>query len=343
MQKVVIHKPGGYERLEIETHPDLKPKSGEVVVTTAAVGVNYADCCVRWGVYQSAKDYVGWPITPGFEFSGTVTEIGADVKNVKPGDRVFGITRFGGYASQVLVPAHQVFPMPKTFSFSEAAAFPAVFMTAYHALFQNVRLRPGHTLLVHSAAGGVGTALLQLGKLAECKVIGVVGSPHKVEVAKHFGADIVIDKSSQDLWKEAEKAVPGGYDLILDANGHPTLMDGYRHLRPTGRLVTYGYHTMLPKSGGRINYLKAAWGLVNLPRFSAIKLCDENKGVFGFNISFLFDRLDLVSEGMTELLKWANAGKIMAPKVTEFKFAEVAEAHKKIESATSVGKLVLVL
>ncbi len=345
MRKIVIHKPGGYEALQIENFPDPAPKSGQVLIETVAIGVNYADCCVRWGVYQSAKKYVGWPITPGFEFSGRVLAIGDGVTRFKKGDAVFGVTRFDAYSTHVVVPEHQIFLKPEKFSFEEAAAFPAVYMTAYHALFQNIRLHPGMDILVHSAAGGVGTALLQLGRLAKCNVVGVVGSTHKIQAAKDFGATHVIDKSKQDLWREAEKAAPNGYDVVLDANGPPTLRDGYNHLKPTGRLVTYGYHTMLPKGSGsgRLNYLKALWGLITLPRFNAADMCDSNKGIFGFNISFLFDRHELLTEGMEALLKWVADGTVKAPQVTSFKFEQVGEAHRRIETGQTTGKLVLVV
>ncbi|MEM7039570.1 MAG: alcohol dehydrogenase catalytic domain-containing protein, partial [Bacteroidota bacterium] len=109
MKKVVIHKPGGYTRLQVEEHPDPKPGKGEVLVEVKAAGVNYADCAVRWGLYESAKKFVGWPITPGFEFAGVVEAVGDDAGEWKAGDEVFGVSFFGAYASKLVVPAHQVF------------------------------------------------------------------------------------------------------------------------------------------------------------------------------------------------------------------------------------------
>src|SRR5215813_6708641 len=142
MRKVVIHSAGSYGALRIEEHADPRPARGEVAVGVQAAGVNYADCIVRMGLYESAKKYVGWPITPGFEFAGTVAAIGDGVTDLAVGREVFGVTRFGGYASSVVVPRHQVFFMPKGFSPEEAAALPAVAMTAYYALYDLVRLRP---------------------------------------------------------------------------------------------------------------------------------------------------------------------------------------------------------
>jgi NADPH:quinone reductase-like Zn-dependent oxidoreductase len=341
MKKIVVHRPGGYDRLVLEEHPDLSPGPGEVVVDVEAAGVNYADCCIRWGVYASAKKYVGWPITPGFEVAGRVRAVGEGVTRFRAGDPAMVITRFNGYATQVKVLEFQVFPIPDGFSMAEAAAFPGVYMTAYHALHQIVRIREGGTLLIHSAAGGVGTALLQLARMGGFRTVGVVGGPHKVEVAKRFGANEVIDKSSADLWPEAKRLAPGKYDAVLDANGAETLLESYRHLAPTGKLIAYGAHTLLPKSGGRLNYLKLIRGYFQVPKFNPLVLLSQNKTVAGFNLSFLFERKDLVTEGMDALLKAVKEKKIQPPAVTLFPLAEVGRAHAAIESGKTVGKLVL--
>ena len=343
MKKIVIHKPGGYEQLKVEEHPDLQPRADQVVVETKAVGVNYADCCVRWGVYESAKEYVGWPITPGFEFSGTVRAVGRDIVKWKAGDAVFGVTRFDAYASQVAAGENAVFALPKSFSMEQAAGFPAVHLTAYHALFQLAHLRKGGRALVHSAAGGVGTALLQLGKLEGMETYAVVGASHKIETARSFGASHVIDKSRVDLWSELDRLVPKGFDAIFDANGGDSLRRSYERLAPVGKLFAYGSHTLLPKQGGRIDWVKAALGYVRTPKFAPMDLISKNRSVLGFNLSFLFERADLFSEAMTNLLRWVDEGKIAAPKTTSFAFGDVALAHAAIESGQTTGKLVLTL
>src|SRR3954469_304717 len=120
MQKIVIHSPGSYDKLKLEEHPDPAPGASEVLVETASIGVNYADCCVRFGVYASAKEYVGWPITPGFEVAGTVTKLGAGITGVAIGQPVLALVLFGGYATHVVAPAGQVFPLPSGFSLQEA-------------------------------------------------------------------------------------------------------------------------------------------------------------------------------------------------------------------------------
>ena len=222
-RRVTIKKAGSYDRLQLETIPALAPGPGEVVIDVKASGINYADCIVRMGLYSSAKEFVGWPITPGFEVAGTIQAVGEGVTDLEVGDRVFGVTLFFGYASQVKVARDKVFALPEHISFEDAAGIPAVFLTAYYGLVELARPRPGQTVLVHSAAGGVGGSLVQLAKVHGCTVVGVVGGAHKVEAAKAFGCDHVIDKSSQDLWAEAERHAPGGYDIVADANGVATL------------------------------------------------------------------------------------------------------------------------
>ena len=345
MKKIVIHKPGGYDKLVLENHPDPEPGPGEVRVKIAAAGVNYADIAIRWGLYESAKKYVGWPITPGFEYAGTIEKTGEGVNEWKVGDEVVGVSFFGAYSDQRVVPVHQVFPMPKGWTFEQAAGVPAVFLTAYHALFQHIVLRKDAIILVHSAAGGVGTALCQLAKIHGCTVVGVVGSSHKVKTAQAFGADHVIDKSTQNLWAEARKYAPEGYDVVLDANGYQTVKQSFEHLRSTGKLIVYGSHTLLPRKGGVLTpwaWAKIVYGYLRTPKFHPTKLPTVNKSIVAFNLSFLFDRRDLLDEAMSAILRWIEEGKIKPPTVTTFSLEDVAKAHIAIESGQTVGKLVLI-
>lgn len=341
MQKIVVDRPGSYEQLRLVTAPDPKPGPGEVRVRVAAIGVNYADCIVRMGLYASAKEYVGWPITPGFEVSGVIDALGEGVDSVQIGDEVVALTRFGGYASALVVPVHQVFAIPPQLSLIQAAALPSIFLTAYFALFELAHPRPGSNLLVHSAAGGVGSSLVQLGKLAGCRVIGVVGAAHKVVAVTELGADGVIDKSSEPLWPAAERFSPSGYEVICDANGVETLGKSYDHLAATGKLLIYGFHTMLPRRGGRAKWLKLAIAYLRTPRFNPLELTQKNRSVMGFNLSYLFDRAEILGEGMSKILGLAERGEIVCPKVTTYELAAVADAHRALESAQTVGKLVL--
>jgi NADPH:quinone reductase-like Zn-dependent oxidoreductase len=196
-------------------------------------------------------------------------------------------------------------------------------------------------ILVHSAGGGVGGALIQLGKIAECCMIGVVGSSHKVNAVLDLGADAVIDKSAQNLWAGAKEICPQGFDVVFDANGPTTFKQSFRQLAPTGKLVAYGFTSMLSTRGGVPNYLKLAYQFFRVPRFSPLNLTSQNKSLIAFNLSYLFDRADLLEEAMRDLLMWVEAGKIVAPPVQSFAYDRVADAHRALESGQTVGKLIL--
>lgn len=342
MQRILIEKPGGYDRLKLVSAPTPPPGPGEVLVASQAIGVNYADCIVRMGLYSSAKKYVGWPITPGFEFAGVVEAVGDAVSEHAVGDHVFGLTRFGAYASHVLVPEGQLFPLFPGFTMERAAVFPTTHLTAWYALCALTRPRPGQRVLVHSAAGGVGTAALRICEHLGCTTIGVVGSAHKVSAAREAGADFVIDRSSEDLWKAVERIAPRGADIVLESTGVATLSASYNHLAPAGYLVIFGLASMLPRDGKRINWPLLAWNWLRLPRFNPISMLDGNKSVCAFNLSYLFDQQDTLKQAMSTLREWAAAGALPAPPVSTYSLANAAAAHRDLESGKTIGKLVLI-
>ncbi len=340
-RRIRIHRPGSYQRLQVERFDARAAGPGEVRIAVSHAGVNYADCVVRMGLYQSAKAFVGWPITPGFEVAGTVAEVGDGVEGLAPGDAVIGVSLFDGYSESLTLPAEQVFRRPGNLSAAEAAGIPAVFLTAWFALRELAHVRRGERVLVHSAAGGVGCAAVQLARQLGAAVTGVVGASHKRDIPIGFGADAVIDKSRERLWERAETIAPDGFDVILDPNGVETLAQSYAHLAPLGRLVIYGFHTMLPRTGGRPNWLRLARDWLRTPRFNPLKLTTENRNILAFNLSFLTARRDLLIPAMTALLASLESGALRPLPVREYPLERVADAHRDLESAQTVGKLVL--
>jgi NADPH:quinone reductase-like Zn-dependent oxidoreductase len=206
----------------------------------------------RWGLYESAHEFVGYPIVPGFDVAGVVERVGSNVKDLQVGDRAFGCTFFGAYSSRILIPATQLRKIPDRLSTVEAASLPAVSLTALYALFLAGHFplaskfrRKG--ILIHSAAGGVGSMLVQLSRLLGLSpVVGVVGRTAKVEAAQALGCHVVIDKSQENLWEAARAACPDGYAAVMDSNGVSTIQESYNHLSMTGRLIVYGFHSNLP-------------------------------------------------------------------------------------------------
>ncbi len=341
MKRIVIKRPGGYEALETELAPDPAPGPAEVAIDVGAVGINYADCVTRMGLYASAKQLVGYPITPGFEVAGRVRAVGDDVRSVAVGDRVMGVTLFNGYSTRLALPESQVFPVPDNIGIEQAAGIPCVFLTAWFGLIELANARPGDRVLIHSAAGGVGGALTQLARHRGCRVTAVVGAGHKVAVARALGADDVIDKSAQPLWQAAERISSDGYDVILDANGVATLKESYRHLAPAGRLVVYGFHTMLPRGRGRPRWLSLAWHYLRTPRFSPLKMTLQNRSVLAFNLSFLSQKADLLAAAMREITGLMAAGALAPLSVTPYDFDAVAVAHRALQTGQTTGKLIL--
>jgi NADPH:quinone reductase-like Zn-dependent oxidoreductase len=335
MKRVVVRRPGGHEALELVEEKDPLPSPGQVRVRVRAAGINYADTIVREGWYEAAKGK--YPLTPGFEFAGVVDNAAG---GFKPGDRVFGFTRFGGYSSVQLAMSGRLRLMPADWSFADCAGVPAVHFTAYHALFQAAKVSRGETLLIHSAAGGVGTALLQQAKIAGCRTVAVVGSARKAAVAKEFGADAVVVRGPS-LWKDVDKAAPDGFDAIFDANGVTTPRPGFQRLKLGGRLVIYGFAEMFPR-GKRPSSLSLAWNWLRVPRFSPLEMTATNRAVLGFNVVFLTDRAELAKDGFDAISGWMAKGLLKKPPVTEFPVERVADAHRALEAGDTVGKLVLI-
>ncbi len=340
-ERVVIHSSGGYDKLQFETSPIPHVGDSEVLIETVACGVNLADCFVRMGLYDSAKKYVGWPITPGFEVSGIIKEVGSKVKLLAVGQRVVAITRFGGYTTHLAVDENQVFVINDKLDLCQAAGIPAVFLTAYYAMFELAHPRKGTSVLIHSAAGGVGSSLVQLAHIAGCKAVAVVGSSHKIDFLKQYSPTHIIDKSCENLWEKASEYAPDGYSAVFDANGFETLRQSYDHLAPGGKLIVYGFHSMLSKGRGTPNWIKLAWDYLRTPKFNPLQMTTDNKSVMAFNLSYLFDRIDLFREALQVILDWIDQGIIQPPCVKSIPFKDVAQAHQELESGMSVGKLVL--
>ncbi len=342
MHRIVVHKPGSYDRLACEEHPDLSAGPGEVLVDVAAASVNFADCAVRMGLYLSARKYVGWPITPGFDFAGTVAAVGEGTEtDLAQGDRVFGVTFFGAYATQVAVPVHQLVRAPDGWTLEQAAAFPTVNLTAWYALVAMAGARGGETMLVHSAAGGVGGAALALAGRMGLRRIGTVGRAEKEEIARARGADEVIVRSKEDLWTRVDELAPDGIDVLLDSDGGPGLRPAYAHLAPGGRLVVYGAATMLRRGKGKPSWPKLIWSFLRTPRFHPLNMTNTNRSVLAFNLSFMFPKVDLLRQAMDELMQAAADGDLPHPDITTFPLEQAAEAQRAIETGTTTGKLVL--
>ncbi len=337
MRAIWIRKHGGPDVLEVRESPDPVPKDDEVRVRVRAAGLNFAEVVARQGMYPDAPKP---PCVVGYEGAGVVDAVGPSVTKVKPGDRVVYLSRFGGHADTVCVSERQLFQMPESMSFEDGAALPVNYLTAYHMLFAVRRLRPGDTVLVHMAAGGVGTAVLQLCRTVERVTAIGTASGGKHDYVKRHGADHVIDYRTTDYVPEVRRITGGrGVDLVLDALGGPDWRKGYSLLAPGGVLVAFGLANA--NVGGKRRLLHAAGQLLRQPLFNAMTLMSDNRGVAGVNMGHLWGDIDVLTAEADALVALYRDGRIKPHVSKTFPFSRAAEAHAELEYARNVGKVVL--
>jgi NADPH:quinone reductase-like Zn-dependent oxidoreductase len=336
MQQIYITKNGGYDVFEARESPDPRPAAGEVRLAVKASGVNFADILARMGMYPDAPPK---PCVVGYEVSGIVDAVGPGVSELKEGDRVFSVTKFGGYASHVIVPAGQAFVMPPAMSFEEAAAIPVNYYTAYLGMYFQGNLKAGERFLIHSAGGGVGLAAIQLAKIKQAEIFGTASSG-KHAFLKEQGLHHPIDYRTQDFEAEVARLTNGrGVDLILDAVGGESFARSYRSLAPLGRLVMFGISAA---SGGQKRSLWQVFStLFAMPKFKALGLMHENKGVFGLNLGHLWQEAATLRHIGNDLLDFYNQGLIKPHIAKTFPGAEAGAAHRFIQERKNTGKVLL--
>jgi NADPH:quinone reductase-like Zn-dependent oxidoreductase len=333
MRSVWIPKAGPPEILTVRDGPDPVPRPGEVLIRVRASGVNFADVSARLGVYPDAPPF---PCVVGYEVAGVV-EQAPGVPDLAPGRRVVALTRFGGYAEAVAVPAAQVFPLPEALSFEQGAAIPVNYLTAVLMLRHFGNVQAGERVLVHAAAGGVGMAAIQLCRIAGAEVIGTA-SASKHAVLRDAGVAHAIDYRTKDFEAEVKRITGGrGVDVALDATG--AFRKSYRCLAPLGRLVCFGFSSAA--SGMTPNRLAAIPKLLAIPWFHPVQLMNANKAVIGVNLGHLWDRIDMLRREMLALLADAEAGRIAPVVGKTFPLSDAAAAHRYMQERQNVGKVLL--
>ena len=338
MKSIWIKKPGDVDVLDIAEAPDPEPGPSQVRISVKAIGINFADLMARMGVYPDAPDY---PCVVGYEVAGVVDSCGAQVAGCTEGERVVALTRFGGYSTEVCVPEDQVFPLPPDLSFEDAAAIPVNYFTAYLALYHFGNLQEGERVLIHNAGGGVGIAAVQLASLKAALILGTA-SPHKHAYLESIGLHRSIDYRGEDVAKAVHNYTDGaGVHLILDPLGGPSLKKDYGLLSPLGRIVAYGVSSIV--DGSKRSLPRALMSFVRTPRFSPVKLMNDNAAVMGLNLGHLWGevaRLRGIGERIMELV---SEGRIAPRAEHTFHFEEVREAHRFIHKRKNTGKVVLVV
>lgn len=329
-------KAGSMNNLNLAEENIQAPGPDEVAVDIKAVGLNFADVSAILGLYRAIPK---GSFIPGLEYSGIVTSAGSGVSNFKPGDRVMGITRFGGYASQITIPHHYITKMPDDWSFQEGAAYLVHALTAYYALVKLAAIEPNQTVLIQSAAGGVGILANRLAKKYNAFTIGTIGRPSKTDILRKEGYDEVIVRSENfrdDLKKALGKRQ---LNIVLESIGGQVLKESFRLLAVEGRMIVYGAASFMPH-GSKPNYFKLLPLYLKRPMIDPIKLTEWNKSVMGFNLIYLYEQRESLKKYL-EHLEQLDLGK---PHIGHtFSFSELKEGLKLLQSGKTTGKVVITL
>ncbi|HZD92934.1 MAG TPA: NADPH:quinone oxidoreductase family protein [Candidatus Sulfotelmatobacter sp.] len=322
MRAVLCREWAGPEKLVVEDVPPPPIREGVVRIAVQAAGINFADLLLISGQYQEKPPF---PFTPGMEASGIIAEVGPGVTGFQIGDRVMALTGTGAYAEEIVVDASRVYKIPNKMDFPSAAGFPVTYGTSHGAFDWRARLQPGEWLLVHGAAGGVGLTAVEIGKVMGAKVIACAGGPEKLEIARQYGADHLIDYSREDI-RERVKAITGGRgaDVVYDPVGGDAFDASLRSIAWGGRVIIIGF------ASGRI------------PQAPANILLVKNIDVIGFYWgSYQARKPELLRDSYAKLLRWFEEGKLKPHVSAQFDLKDVAQAMNLLRQRKSMGKVVL--
>jgi NADPH2:quinone reductase len=321
MKAIRIHRHGGPEVLSYEEIEIGPPGPGEVLVRNRAIGLNFIDVYLRTGAYPPDN----LPFTPGKEGAGEVVAVGKGVTGFKPGDRVAYVEAPGAYAEELIVSTRVLVPLPDAVGFETAAAMMLKGLTAQYLLRRTYRVQPGHTILVHAAAGGVGVILTQWAKHLGATVIGTVGSPEKAELAHAHGCDHVVDYCREDFVAQVREITGGaGCEVVYDGIGKATYPASLDCLKPFGLFVSFG------SASGPIEGLDLMTLAVKGSLFTTFPLLPTH-------IARREDYLEMTDE----LFQVVVSGAVTIPVHTRLPLAEAAEAQRRLEARKTTGATIL--
>ncbi len=311
------------------------PLPQEVCVQVRAIGLNFADVFAMQGLYSATP---AGSFVPGLEYAGTVLAVGEAVTNLKAGDRVMGVTKFGGYATNLNSDSRYVIPLPPTWNFEQGASFLVQGLTAYYALLELGGLAPGMTVLIHSAAGGVGLLANRICRQLGAFTIGTVGNAQKVDFLlnqEKYGAVIVRDRHFKTNLQKTlghRKLL-----LVLECIGGKILQQGWDTMAPTGRMVVYGNASFYSHSPSP-NYPSLIWKFLRRPKIDPLRLPTLNKSLMGFNLIYLYEETDKMLHILQKLqdlqLEPQHVGHV-------FPFDQLHQAIHLFQRGKTMGKVVV--
>jgi len=296
----------------------------------------------RRGLYKWADSP---PTCVGFELAGTVRQVGARAEGFAVGDLVMAVTRFGGYADVVAVDARRAWKVPTNMSLEHAAALPAVYLTAWQSLVEVARVRSGESILIQAVAGGVGLAALQLSKHLGLVTYGTASTAAKLDSARTEGLDhgMTYGGNGRPTFEQTVMMLTGGrgVDVVLDSLGGSGLRAGYRALARGGRLVSIGAAGVAPASWNPLELLRAGLDLARGGLFHPFQLIEDNRSIAGVQVLLLWDDVPRLDRGMSGLIALHREGKIRPVIDSIVPLERAHEAHARLESRASTGKLLL--
>lgn len=328
------HKAGSLDDLKLITEDLPDPKDDEVTIEVKAVGLNFADVFALVGLYSATPK---GSFVPGLEFSGNVVKLGKNVTRFNIGDKIMGVTRFGGYATHLNIGSAYIYNLPSTWSYAEGAGFIAQSLTAYYALFPLGNLQEGNTVLIHSAAGGVGIYANRIAKKYKAYTIGSIGNANKIETLQKEGYDdyIVRDKN---FYKNLQDKLRGrNLNLVLECIGGKIFEDSFKSLAPAGRIVVYGSANFAPESDSP-NIFKLGYQYLTRPKIDPLSMISSNKSLLAFNLIWLWDKIEELSLMLEKILEMQLSPPLIGK---TFPFANALDALHYFKSGKSVGKVIL--
>jgi NADPH2:quinone reductase len=335
MKAIVLTRFGGPDILQIVERPEPFPASGEVRVKVATIGLNYAEVLSRKGQYMWAPPT---PYVPGMEAFGEIDMVGDGVKDRKVGQKVLAGAMFGAYAEYMTLPANQTMPAIRGFTPEENAAYAVHYLTAWAALFEDARVRPGDVVLVQAAAGGVGSATVQLLKHAGCQVIGAVGSDEKCKLIKKLGVDLAVNYNLPGWENLVRQKYKNGVNVVLNLVSGDIYRKSRELLAPLGKMVVVGLAGLEYKLWNPFSVYKA---LRDLPRADIRQMLVRSYGISALHVGYLLPHAELVARLWKDLAAFTQKHKIRPVVGAVFAFEHMPQAHRLMESRGSSGKIVV--
>jgi len=324
MQAIRVHQNGDLDAMSLEEVTLPSPGAGELRIRVRACGLNFADMLMVRGLYQEKPEP---PFTPGLEIAGEVLETGPKVKTFRPGDRVVALVQRGGLAEEAIAPAATTLPLPDTLNYETAAAFPVAYGTSHLALTHRANLQPGETLLVHGAAGGVGSTSVEIGKKLGATVIATASTQQKLNVARVCGADYLINSGEENIRDRVRDITGGkGADVVIDPVGGEVFDASLRAINFEGRIVVIGF----------------ACGTI--PQIPANLLLVKNISVLGLYWgAYSWKRPEVLAASMQQLLAWLADGTLSPHIGARYPLSQAADALKSLADRKAVGKVVVTM